>query len=132
MMRRCLHAHPHTPFFTKRPIWGLPMAIPLKGIRESLWATEGVRVSMCVSACGGVCANGCLLKPQVHVFCFFKDFIYLFLERGEGREKERERNISVWLPLMWPTLGTWPETQACALNGNPISNPLVHSLLSIQ
>ena len=25
----------------------------------------------------------------------FKDFIYLFLERGEGREKERERNIDV-------------------------------------
>ena len=24
---------------------------------------------------------------------FFKDFIYLFLESGEGREKERERNI---------------------------------------
>ena len=28
-------------------------------------------------------------------FIFFKDFIYLLLERGEGREKERERNISV-------------------------------------
>ena len=28
---------------------------------------------------------------------FFKDFIYLFLDRGEGREKERERNIHVWL-----------------------------------
>ena len=27
-----------------------------------------------------------------------KDFIYLFLEREEGREKERERNIG-WLPL---------------------------------
>ena len=25
--------------------------------------------------------------------------IYLFLER-KGREKERERNISVWLPLL--------------------------------
>ena len=24
---------------------------------------------------------------------FFKDFIYLFLETGEGRVKERERNI---------------------------------------
>ena len=31
----------------------------------------------------------------------FKDFIYLFLNRGEGREKERERNINVWLPLAW-------------------------------
>ena len=56
---------------------------------------------------------------------FLKDFIYLFLERGEGRENERERNISVWLPLMWPPLGTWPTTQACALTGNWTSNPLV-------
>ena len=31
---------------------------------------------------------------------FFKDFIYLlFLDRGEGRETEWERNITVWLPL---------------------------------
>ena len=26
---------------------------------------------------------------------YFKDFIYLFSERGEGREKERKRNIDV-------------------------------------
>ena len=26
---------------------------------------------------------------------FLKDFIYLFLEREEGREKERERDIDV-------------------------------------
>ena len=25
----------------------------------------------------------------------FKDFIYLFLEKGEGREKERERSLEV-------------------------------------
>ena len=41
------------------------------------------------------------LSPSV-LFHFFKDFIYLFLERGEGREKERERNINVWLPLALP------------------------------
>ena len=41
---------------------------------------------------------------------FFKDFIYLFLDRGEGKEKERERNIHVWLPLTRPLLGTWPTT----------------------
>ena len=29
------------------------------------------------------------------LFYFFKDFIYLFLKRGEGRKKERERNIDV-------------------------------------
>ena len=55
-----------------------------------------------------------------------KDFIYLFLERGEGREKERERNINVWLPLACPLLGTWPTTQACALTGNQTCDPLVH------
>ena len=31
-------------------------------------------------------------------------------------EKERERNISVWLPLAQFLLGTWPPTQAFALN----------------
>ena len=39
------------------------------------------------------------------LFYFFKDFIYLFLERWEGREKEREKNINVWLPLTCPSLG---------------------------
>ena len=29
-------------------------------------------------------------------------FIYLFPERGEGREKEMERNIDVWLFLVCP------------------------------
>ena len=62
------------------------------------------------------------------LFLFLKD-IYLFLERGEGRE----RNINVWLPLKCPLLGTWPATQACALTGNgtllhrPALNPLSHS-----
>ena len=44
-----------------------------------------------------------------------KEFTYLFLERGDRREKE-ERNINVWLPLTHPLLGTWPSTQACALD----------------
>ena len=35
-----------------------------------------------------------------------KDFIYLFLDRVEGREKERERNINVWLPLTYPPPST--------------------------
>ena len=48
---------------------------------------------------------------------FIKDF-YLFLAWGGGWEKERERNINVWLPLMHPLLGTWPATQECALIGN--------------
>ena len=62
---------------------------------------------------------------KVRITIFFKDFVYLFLERGEGREKERERNINVWLPLAHPQLGTWLATQACALTGNQAGNPLV-------
>ena len=57
--------------------------------------------------------------PELGCFNFLKDFIYLFLERGEGKEKERERNIDVWLlparPLLGPGLHA---TQAFALTGN--------------
>ena len=60
------------------------------------------------------------------LFLFFKDFIYLFLERGEGKERERERNISVLLPLICSLLGTCPTTQACAMTGSQTSDPLVH------
>ena len=49
---------------------------------------------------------------------FFKDFIYLFLEREDGKGKEREKNINVWLPLARLLLGTWPTTQAYGLTGN--------------
>ena len=58
-------------------------------------------------------------------FSFLKDFIYLFLESGEGKEKERERSINVWLPLMGPLLETSPTTQACALTGNLTRDTLV-------
>ena len=44
-----------------------------------------------------------------------KDFIYLFLERREGREKERERNID-WLLLVCAPTRTKSKTQACALS----------------
>ena len=58
---------------------------------------------------------------------FFKDFICLVLQKGEGREKERERNINV-LPLVHLLLGTWPATQACALTENQTGDPLVRRL----
>ena len=38
--------------------------------------------------------------------------ICLFIERLEGKKKEKERNINVWLPLMHP-----PPT------GDPARNP---------
>ena len=56
----------------------------------------------------------------------FKDFIYLFLERGERRK--RETNVNVWLPLVNPLLGIWPATQACFLPGNRTRDPSVHRL----
>ena len=44
------------------------------------------------------------LRIELFFFFFFlKDFI-LFLEIGEGRQKERERNIK-WLPLTCPNRG---------------------------
>ena len=55
---------------------------------------------------------------------FFKDIIYLFLLRGEGREKEKERSIYL-LPLVHPQLWTWPATQACALTWNRTCDLLV-------
>ena len=48
----------------------------------------------------------------------FLNFIYLFLDRGEGSKKERQRNINVWLPPTHPPLDTCPTTQACGLTGN--------------
>ena len=55
-------------------------------------------------------------------------FFFLFFkgERGEGREKERERNINAWLPLTHSPLGTQPTTQARALTGNRTVDCLVH------
>ena len=45
-----------------------------------------------------------------HWYFLKKDCIYLFLERGEEREKGRERNISVWLPLVrHPHWGPGPQ-----------------------
>ena len=66
---------------------------------------------MCRSA--GLCdREGDTQEEEVGVGCFFLlqlafDLIsfYLFLDRREGREKERERNINVWLHLLRPP--TW-------------------------
>ena len=60
----------------------------------------------------------------MYVFLFFLRF-YLFLEKGEGWEKEWEKNINVCLPLVPPQLGTRPAAQAYALTGNRTSDPLV-------
>ena len=63
---------------------------------------------------------------------FFLRF-YLFLDRGEGREKEGEKHLCKryidQLPPPRPQLGTWPATQACALTGNQTSDPLALRLV---
>ena len=46
----------------------------------------------------------------INAVFFNKDFIYF--SKWEGREKERERNINMWLPLTRLPLGTRPTTQA--------------------
>ena len=41
----------------------------------------------------------CLI--MFHRYCILKKILfYLFLEKWKGREKERGRSISVWLPLV--------------------------------
>ena len=38
-----------------------------------------------------------------YVIIFKRCYLFIFRQRGwEGREKERERNIDVWLPLTRP------------------------------
>ena len=63
---------------------------------------------MCRSA--GLCAREGDTQEEVGVGCFFLlqlafDLIsfYLFLDRREGREKERERNINVVAASVPPT-----------------------------
>ena len=92
----------------------------------SLHGKPSSRRRMTSHLCGPVqkaTGRGHGLDKEFHIFCvflliffllFFKDFIYWFLERGEGREEERERNINQ-LPHACPQPGSWPTTQTCAL-----------------
>ena len=61
--------------------------------------------------------------PKCFSFSFLRILFIYFLEREEGRK--RERNINLLLPLVSPLLGTWPATQACTLTGNGTGDPLV-------
>ena len=75
----------------------------------------------------GWCSNQLNHTGQGSQILFLQRFYFIFRQRG--REEERERNISVWLPLTLPLLGTWPTTQACALTGNRTNDPLVCRLV---
>ena len=49
----------------------------------------------CVGYSGHFHSGNICLIPEDFLFMYFKDFIYLFLEGGDRREKERKRNINV-------------------------------------
>ena len=61
---------------------------------------------------------------EIFIILFLLKILFI-LDRGDGREKERKRNINVWLLLAHPLLGTWPATQACTLTGNRTGDPLI-------
>ena len=78
-----------------------------------------------------VLSNAFSASVEITIWFYFFNLLkrfYLFLERDEGRDKEKERNINVWLPLTYPLQGTWPVTQPCALTGNWTGDLLVHRL----
>ena len=52
--------------------------------------------------------GGALLAKHLHLIVRFLGFIYLFLERGEWKEKERERIMNLSFACHAPQLGTWP------------------------
>ena len=74
---------------------------------------------------GMISLINCIVYLLINTFLRF----YLFIFRNRGREGERERNFSVWLPLIHSPLETWPATQACALTGNRTNYSLVHRLV---
>ena len=64
-----------------------------------------------------------LPTPPDPDYAVFKIY-FNFRQMGREGEREGERNINVWLPLMHPLLGTWPTTQACALDWELNQQPL--------
>ena len=50
-----------------------------------------------------------------NILFFLIFYLFIYLERRKGQEKDWERNINVWLSLARPQLGAWAATQACAL-----------------
>ena len=125
-------------------LWAPPIRLDIDRA-YSLWKTDFIFYQtsyVCFHVIAEVKYHS--LEPRVFVlFCFWhpwpficyslvsntllKNSIHLFLERGERREEERERNID-WLPLTSPHLGTWPATQARTLYGIEPVTFLVHRL----
>ena len=72
----------------------------------------------------------CLFKKHAfyisteRVFIYFLKVLLIFFYSGEGRKKERERNINVWLPLTRPLLATWLAAQAHDLDWESNHGPI--------
>ena len=115
---------------TRRQLHIIKQLDPISGLSSFLLQPHWQKTLRCpfyrVSNCGNwahlpsMSSNSCeaSLDYTYFVNCISpylkKDFIYLFLEREEGKgRKQRERNI-------------WPATQAHALTRNWTSNLLVH------
>ena len=75
-----------------------------KGVIKAFRHTKGKRIYDLTT-----CIIGNAKGYPLFFFKDFKDFIYLFLEREKGREKEGERSIYVWLLLMRPLQGPGPQ-----------------------
>ena len=78
-------------------------------------------------------------QRRVGVKSFLKqDFIYLFLEREDGREKREvqkhqcERKASIDCLLRVPQLGTEPTTKACDLARNRTGDSLLCGMIPNQ
>ena len=62
----------------------------------------------------GILKPPCAVGAIIIFILFYRFYLFIFREGKTGRK--RDRNISVWLSLTHPSLGTWPATQACALD----------------
>ena len=73
--------------------------VPWQGIEPATWVCPVPGIQSATLWSVRWCSNHVSHNGQAHFNHFKKnDFIYLFLDGGESREKERERNIN-WLPL---------------------------------
>ena len=62
----------------------------------------------------------------VYLFWFLRFYLFIFRERGREGDREEKKHQCVVASHTHPLLGTWPKTQACALSGNLMGDPLVH------
>ena len=77
------------------------------------------------TVCSGVVSVLLILRFPLGFYLVFFKIFYLFIDRGEWKEKERERNINVWLTRAPPTGDLAHNPQAHDLTGNQTRDPLV-------